>query len=278
MPEVQLPPILYKYISWNNEHQRKILTENMIFFSSACKFNDPFDSSISMQIEQIENMDDDKALEYIGKYIKLQNPTLKDAEIKELANKQYDKTLLKDPENIISAHNNSIDLAYEDFGIFSLSEVSHNILMWSHYANSHRGICIGFDTAKLKQHIYKMFEKHRHTIEPYKVIYQTDYPTIDPNKSARENFLNQFTVKSIDWCYEKEWRYILFDRTNKAIEIPNDVISEIILGSRIPRDHRIEIIEILREQNMDIRLLQSWVSLKKFKLQRYHVLYYIKHN
>jgi hypothetical protein len=278
MIEEQPPPILYKYISWDNEYHKKILTENKIFFSSACNFNDPFDSYIFIQKEKIENLDYDKALEFVKKSIKIDNPGLNDVEIESIAKKQYDKDLFKDSENIIFSHKYVRDSAYENFGILSLSEIRHNILMWSHYAHSHQGICIGFDTSILKACFYETFKKYRIAIMPFKVIYQIDYPIIDPNNPAPDNFKMQFTIKSLDWCYEKEWRYILFDRTNFEIEIPQNAISVVILGSRIPRDHRMEIIELLRNKNMDISLMQNWVSLKKFKLEYYPVKYYIRHN
>ena len=31
-----------------------------------------------------------------------------------------------------------------NFGAFSMSQLKDNILMWSHYANQHKGFCIEF--------------------------------------------------------------------------------------------------------------------------------------
>jgi hypothetical protein len=277
MPENQIPPILYKYISWDNEYQRKVLTENKIFFSSASKFNDPFDSSINIQKEKIETISDSRAIEYIKKLIKMENPSLSDEECEAQAKNKYDKNLKNDPENIVFSHKYAQDAAYENFGIFCLSEIRHNILMWSHYANSHRGICIGFNTATLSAYFLEFFKKYQLAISPFKVYYQENCPIIDPEQPAKINFERQFTIKSIDWNYEKEWRFILFDRTNIEIEIPNEAISVIILGCRIPRKSRMEIIELLRNKNMDLVLFQSWKSFKKLKLEYYPVQYYIRH-
>ncbi|MBT2620300.1 DUF2971 domain-containing protein [Chryseobacterium sp. ISL-6] len=36
-----------------------------------------------------------------------------------------------------------------NFGIYSLTTKNSNLLMWSHYGNSHKGFCIGFNTEKL---------------------------------------------------------------------------------------------------------------------------------
>ncbi|WP_172491201.1 MULTISPECIES: DUF2971 domain-containing protein [Serratia] len=33
-------------------------------------------------------------------------------------------------------------------GVFSASKNARNALFWSHYGNSHKGICLGFDTQR----------------------------------------------------------------------------------------------------------------------------------
>ncbi|MCH7534810.1 MAG: DUF2971 domain-containing protein, partial [Bacteroidetes bacterium] len=48
---------------------------------------------------------------------------------------------------------NWLDATGRTFGetlICSLSANNSNILLWSHYSDSHRGFCIGFDTATTK--------------------------------------------------------------------------------------------------------------------------------
>lgn len=40
-----IPNKLYKYRNWNDEYQKRILTENEIYLASANQFNDPFDAS-----------------------------------------------------------------------------------------------------------------------------------------------------------------------------------------------------------------------------------------
>ena len=45
--------------------------------------------------------------------------------------------------------NNQMD----SLGITSFSETSRNLLMWSHYASEHKGICIGYKTPLVKPHV-----------------------------------------------------------------------------------------------------------------------------
>jgi len=73
-----------------------------------------------------------------------------------------------------------------------------SILMWSHYAENHRGICIGYDVNKYIDLIYP-------------VSYQEDYSN---NCSKNVNDVGYSAdcaklIKSKEWSYEQEWRIIL---------------------------------------------------------------------
>ena len=61
-----------------------------------------------------------------------------------------------------------------NMGVFCLSERCDSILMWSHYADCHKGVCIGFDTTYFKQpHIQK-------------IRYNSEYPNLNYYKSSPE--------------------------------------------------------------------------------------------
>jgi len=52
----KLPEILFKYRSWSEPYdsgrfQRKLLTHNQIYLSSANQFNDPFDFSLPINFD-----------------------------------------------------------------------------------------------------------------------------------------------------------------------------------------------------------------------------------
>ena len=134
---------------------------------------------------------------------------------------------------------NSIKSKLENVGIFSLSEDPANMLMWSHYAQNHEGIAIGFDHNSDSKISDNKFCR--------KVAYQDDLPKIDPligfsnsvaffaGNQRPQNYVNiddpqiqriLFT-KTSSWDYEKEWRY--FEETYGSYDIPSD-ISEVIFG------------------------------------------------
>lgn len=100
---------LYKYRAID-KNTLNILINREIFFPLSKYFNDPFDSQLLPG-------------EYIESLIKM---GVYDTE----SSKLFDEALLKKKQ--------------ETYGVYCLSKESKSILMWSHYAVSHKGICFGF--------------------------------------------------------------------------------------------------------------------------------------
>ncbi|WP_166256381.1 DUF2971 domain-containing protein [Marinobacter salicampi] len=99
----------------------------------------------------------------------------------------------------------------ESFGelrLCSFASSVSNLLMWSHYGDSHRGYCLEFDARTLPIGF------------AHKVRYTKDYPVapFPPDEDARN--LRPALIKSPEWEYEGEYR-TLFTPSND-FKIPND--------------------------------------------------------
>jgi hypothetical protein len=121
----------------------------------------------------------------------------------------------------------------ENVGILSFSESIHEPVLWSHYADSHRGIAFEVDII---------------TPELHKVEYTNERPVIDPrwiddqNEESRLlDILKKFWYrKSPGWAYEKERRVAIELNTCRTsngmffLDIPTDYLSlkRVILGAR----------------------------------------------
>ena len=121
----------------------------------------------------------------------------------------------------------------QNIGVYCLSEDPKNILMWSHYADSHKGICIEFDI-KRGGFFYN-------NLLP--VQYKKRYPTFELSDYQNEDDM-MFTMhqqaictKSVLWKYEKEWRVITDDRHGNKSFDKNDV-TKVIFGAKISDDDR----------------------------------------
>ena len=98
------------------------------------------------------------------------------------------------------------------FGYVNLYLMLLNLLMWAHYANSHKGFCIGY---KFEDIINKF------GINILPVIYSEEYSVIRSYKMFEdydEFFLDEWRSKSIEWSYEKEWR-LVGDYQKQAVKI-----------------------------------------------------------
>lgn len=92
-----------------------------------------------------------------------------------------------------------IDNHFNCVGVISFTEAVDNFLMWSHYADAHRGMAIEFDP------------RHAFFCDLQKVNY-SDRRAPDPSimhdgTNAYVRNVN-FLEKSTQWEYEKEWRII----------------------------------------------------------------------
>jgi len=80
--------------------------------------------------------------------------------------------------------------AGEKWGIVCFTRRWRNPLLWSHYADKHRGICLGFDVDE-------------RGLKPVKYVTRRPALLIPPTEESINELL--FT-KYRDWKYEEEWR------------------------------------------------------------------------
>jgi hypothetical protein len=138
---------------------------------------------------------------------------------------KFQKEMEKDPEYFFELYQREVPISYERMirgfldelsekhGFICLSKTFKSILMWSHYAEKHRGVVLGFDTTKMG-----VADKYLAPVD-YKSTRVRLTATIDPkhegNLKAWENLVRR---KHIDWKYEEEVRIIgyLNDKNEKG--------------------------------------------------------------
>ncbi|KGK12588.1 hypothetical protein DC58_09070 [Vibrio navarrensis] len=103
---------------------------------------------------------------------------------------------------------------FENMGICSFSKDSSNQVMWSHYVDEHRGLCIEFDISQVLELNSEL------SLAP--VTYQSELPesqlvkTYEPTNEAlyvssvvdKSVFLKILATKDLTWSYEQEVRII----------------------------------------------------------------------
>ena len=159
--------------------------------------------------------------------------------------------------------------------ILCLAEQPDNILMWAHYADSHRGFVVGFNTEDKSIGPRNDDEKRR---DLRQVTYTRDRPKAETPDDFTAHEL--FCTKSPDWAYEAEWR--LFDAVDNAdgqAADPNgnpvflfsfdpSAIRDVILGARISDNRRNELLKILAQpEYQHVRVRQSTIDKEQYRVE-----------
>ncbi len=89
-------------------------------------------------------------------------------------------------------------------GVFCGSTKNDDILMWSHYSNSHTGFCVGLDFKRLDKFISDKFPNGKSMMK--EVIYDEKMPVLKSynEDEMAEYLISRMITKSIHWEYEKE--------------------------------------------------------------------------
>lgn len=266
------PQTLYKFRSWNDENHRRLLTHNEIFFASPRHFNDPFDCRIPIQFltgtkKQIRQ-------EYM-KYVREWEPDLNRQQWRSLVEKQVDNyvKMRKDPKAIMVLQDGFRRDIFSSFGVFSLSKNCDDILLWSHYADGHKGYCVGFDTQLLYRAVkHKLRFAPKIAQELFEVQYAKDFPKLayfetgDEIQKKIELLNKSLTVKSTVWHYEQEWRLAIMYTTDKNVVLPEGVITTVILGASMPEKEQHEIKQELARRTRPVELLKAKTHKDSFGL------------
>lgn len=152
--------------------------------------------------------------------------------------------LLKEVAKEVYAAMNSI-------GILSLSAVPDNVIMWSHYADQHRGFVIEFNSS---DSFFQKYSDRSEMLEicrrPQPVQYVAQRPKIDLESMTE---VETFLTKVDDWSYEQEWRFGrgLSDADSRdgdvhLFEFPASCVSSVVMGCKMPFENKREIISLVR--------------------------------
>ena len=196
------PPIVYKYRSWQDPYHRAMLQDNELYLSSPADFNDPFDCRIPVNYLLLDSPD--KITEYVEDFIArdIEQILANGMDVARLRNMMTDRLMNHREEMQKDSQTEEFARMDIHYGVLSLSARWDSILMWSHYADKHRGYCIGFHEPSLQQ--AGIFGRGGMVMNNE---HDDAYPEVDPRdqNAMRKAFL-QTHYKAWEWDYEKEYR------------------------------------------------------------------------
>lgn len=217
---------LYKYRT-TSKYSIEGLINNELFFSTYEDFNDPFEFS-NPPVDLIKyNKNARKKLRELFDSGEISRKDF--LHLVSYVGKPTEETLQKREKILAKIKRKTLD-----FGIFCLSQIENNILMWSHYGEDHKGFCIEFNDLN---------ESTDASIDVINVQYLDDFEDLNNPENLIDVYLSMFgehkdlpavkwekkfqelikTVvrseetklaiavmgnKYVDWAYEKEVRLV----------------------------------------------------------------------
>lgn len=203
---------IYKFFRIN-EYLYDTLISNQLYFSSIKQFNDPYDCHLSLP--NIISFDEFKVYtETHFKDANTRNQLLKAWEIK--------------PEELSTAIIGIYRELLNYYGICCFSKTKENLLMWSHYSDSHRGLSMGFD-----------YNKMTTQFPQYDEVTYSDTPFAFDIKNINDSIAKTILRKSKNWEYEEEIRFLM--ERSKNVGFNQDALTEINFGSKCSKRNIISI-------------------------------------
>lgn len=298
---------LFRY-SRLSEYIVKYFNDMELYFQNPLHFNDPFECDLSnIHIGAEDNFDYKfqnynelliKRLDYLYKKINQISARITDCDDPVDERYYYDKEAslyfeeakkLEEELKILkscrsSEREQALIKSWEKkkrhvvngLGVVCFSEDNSNILMWSHYAESHKGICLEYDSEERPIKHWKNYKYHK--IKYSKSRY------IDLLESGYEKaFFKLVTTKSTDWEYEKEYRLISI-RGSGYQKSQMGSLTGIIFGPRI-KENKKELLEDLynaiknhNSRRKSLKLLKFYHAekdLRSFKINIKEIPYYV---
>lgn len=205
---------VYKYLSI--ESALKVLENSTLKFSSPHNFNDPFDCKVNINID--------------GGYQEIYNYLCRANKNRDISISQLKNIATELATNPIAKYRylvETIEQAINEMKICCFSEVYDSILMWTHYANNHTGICFKFDISK----DLACFSL------PLKVKYAKEFHEFNLFNEYSSGITNMPRYKSEEWAYEREIRMIKALGCESFNSFNRDSLIEVIFGLRTKQEN-----------------------------------------
>lgn len=264
-------PQLYRYQPFKGKEERlhEVFVDKKLRFSDPRFFNDPWDCRYHYSDRRLHEPEYQKQLftRLWILYEKHYGGTLPAGFVKRYQENPHEalQWWLEGFNNTGSSQ--GVGPAYR---VCCFSEAGDVPLMWAHYADSHRGVCLEFQTDSAVMG------------SAFKVQYCQRFPEVDFLDDSDSANLAFLVCKSQDWSYEREFRLVAQDdgphRTQHQtlisqggfVPIPDEALSAVILGCQMDEACRQAVIEIVKDLNpklkMNVRIREAVRIRDSYKL------------
>ncbi len=268
MTKSTLPQRLYKYRAFNVNTLR-LLSEAEVYYADPADFNDPLDCSPTIEIDtdrsSLEKLcykmllatnGADTAKRLLNEHRYMSTEYGGDYRVDRQTEEYYMRMLASRIKGLLHS-----ELGKR--GVLSLAEKWDCPLMWSHYADNHRGLCLEYLTAENACGEIKAVDYLRpRSIKVSDLIKWKIKQSSDAEKAVLNTF---FFAKAPQWRYEREWRKI-----NQAVgtNSASFQISAIYFGLRCDASVKTTIVKLHSNSARQIKFYGIYPLNDSFRLKR----------
>lgn len=227
--------VLFHWQRYDEGRLRHTLESNQIYCPSPSTFNDPWDCKPHFNTEILQ--DPTERCRHSDWAVDLCNrrTNMSAAELERMR-----QALQQEPARAAGMLNQiSSELAPEinrRYRVYCMGPDVDNLLMWAHYSDSHRGICLEFD---LQNDVL---------CAALKCEYSDRFPLTKLRDDSEAALLGVLLAKSSAWAYEHEFRLVAQERgeavrgvdtlltDNSLLQLPQGALRSVIVGCQSEQD------------------------------------------
>jgi hypothetical protein len=247
---------LFKFSRFNEnllEYPSHLFIERKLYHSRPTQFNDPFECK-----PHFKWPDNPEKVKAIQQY--LINAAIQNGHAKDDAESLISK-IINDPKFLQETILKAILKNLSEVRICSFTTQKENLLLWSHYTNSHEGFCVEYDATKFP------------IAYTFKVLYQDEYPEAVYPWPIDATGFRPLLIKSKDWMYENEFRSIFVPAAERrpndgeSLILKGDEIKNVYFGSNMSPENKTLLSDLIRRGPFRPRILDTNISKSSFRLK-----------
>ena len=221
--------VLYHWQRFDETRLAHSLATRTIYCSSPAAFNDPWDCKPHFNTEVLADpAENERHIAWAVDLCRRHNRGMSEADIARMQ-----KTLRENPAEGAALIEQLSDTISPDinhrYRVYCLAPEVSNLLMWAHYGNSHKGICLEFSL------------RNEVLCSALRCEYLAEFPKILAHSKDDDDNLQILLAKSEAWAYEKEYRLVAQERSqaisagtltteDSLLQIPEGALTAVIVG------------------------------------------------
>ena len=250
-----------------------MLVEDRVYFADPTTFNDPLDTkptlnsdleneALKQALRQLFEQRTRAEMDVAAQTIKYRGPkTIAHIERKSqqaaenlLADIEYNSTNpeyeYEDPEKVLLSFYVERELLLRyDKGIFSLAKRANCPLMWSHYGDQHKGLCVGYSVpAEAAKDLHKV------QYGGSRLVNASDVSDMLRGDEASRRKVDEAVLlkKAKPWGYEKEWRLI----GPRGLQDSPLILEEVVFGMRCTDAVKFAVVRALEDRDISVQFYE----------------------